>query len=308
MDKVLIVGRSCFIEEWLIDRLIEKGYHVKVLSRKYPDVYYTDFTFIKGFPLDEKSLSEALRSINQIVFFPMYWNVFERSYEKEFNMNVLSCLNLISRACKQSVSRLVFVSSCDVYGFPTELPVHERTVIIPRTPHAAALSSMESLIMSLSFHNINWIILRVFDVYGPKQDSNWVLNMCSILKDALLKGIIEIPGTEDTFRDLIYIEDLIDVLLGIIELPDDVNNLILNIANGEPTPLRNIVKMIAEIIGKNVDSLYRPELSEFIPSIYAEIRVLRDLFPHFPQYSIKDGLLRTFKWVRSAINSKSFVS
>jgi len=308
MDKILIVGRSCFVEEWLIDRLVEKDYYIKVLSKKYPDVYYTDFTFIEGSPLDEKSLGEALRDIDQVVFFPIYWNVFERSYEKEFNTNVLSCLNLISRACKQSVNRIVFVSSCDVYGSPTELPVHERTITIPRTPHAAALLSMESLIMSLSFHDINWIILRVFDVYGPKQDSNWILNMCSIFKNALLKGILELPGTKNTFRDLIYIEDLVNILLSIIELPDDINNLVINVASGEPIPLNSLVEMITRLVGRSVNVSYRRELSWFIPSIYAETRVLRDIFPRFPQYSIKEGLLRTFKWVRSAINSKSFLS
>jgi len=306
MDKILIVGRSCFVEEWLIDRLIEKGYCVKVLSKKYPDVYYDDFTFIEGSPLDEKSLGEALRDIDQIIFFPMYWNVFERSYEKEFNTNVFSCLSLISRACKQGISRIVFVSSCDVYGSPTELPVHERTITIPRTPHAAALLSMESLIMSLSFHDINWIVLRIFDVYGPKQDSNWLLNMCNIFKNALLKGIVELPGTENTFRDLIYIEDLVDILLGIID--NYVNNLVINVASGEPIPLNSLVEMITGLVGRSIDASYRHELSWFIPSIYAETRVLRDIFPRFPKYSIKEGFLRTFKWVRSVIDSKSFLS
>ncbi|RLF17173.1 MAG: hypothetical protein DRJ66_01485 [Thermoprotei archaeon] len=306
--RVLIIGGSTFIGSWLLERLSEKReYRIVVLDETYPDVYTTRFHFIKGSLLERGKLRQALNNVDYVIHCLVHRDPLENNYDIFLKLNIKGTMNLVEEAIRQRINRLIFISTCDVYGIPTSLPVDENHPLRPITPYASSMVAAEALIMTLSAKDINWLILRAFDVYGPRQDQRWLVDVRRMCEDLILSGKIEVFGRGDTIRDLVYIEDLVEAVIELLER-DEIEQAILNVANGEPIMLKDLVNLLIKISGIEAKIVFKEEFSKFMPSIYAEVRQLRSILPWFPRYSLQDGVSRTLKWVRMVLSKKSFLS
>src|SRR3989344_2654959 len=181
ITKVLVIGGAGFIGSQIVDELIKRGYAVRVLDNlergKYDRlsayVKESKIEFIKGDirkkeDVDKSMLNidyvfhEAADCINRSVRFP----------KESIDVNIKGSINVFESAVAHKVKKIIFASSASVYGDPKKLPMNEDDELNPITPYCISKLACERLLMFYSNHGLKYNILRYFNVYGPRQNTD----------------------------------------------------------------------------------------------------------------------------------------
>ena len=164
-------------------------------------------------------------------------------YRVNFN-SVLNTLEL----CRKYNAKYIFVSSY-VYGNPKYLPIDENHPVVSFNPYADTKIIGENLCRSYNkYFNLNVMIVRPFNIYGPKQTNNFLIP--SILKQAI-NGRIELNDPNPK-RDLIYIDDLIELYTSLISY-NKSSFEIFNAGYGKSYSVREIVKYITDLFSLKIE-------------------------------------------------------
>ena len=172
--------------------------------------------------------------------------------------------------------------------------MYENDSCSPKSMYGISKKCCEEYVQSLcSKKNIQWTILRLFNVYGPGQniyrtDQGIVGIFINLMKR---KNIIEITGSLDRFKDLIYIDDVVDAF--ILSLNKKANNQIFNVGTGKKTTISNLLKKVNNIFEphnkKNIKVLSAPHGE--IKGAYADIKKIKQILGFKPKISIDKGLI-----------------
>lgn len=172
--------------------------------------------------------------------------------------NILGVEKLFNAAAESGIKNIVFTSSLYAYG-KTGLPAMKETDIC--TPHTLYGSSKlvgEYYLQSIARQrNISYSILRLFFVYGPKQNPGQGYHSV-ILKNftSILEGQPPaIYGDGGQILDYIYIDDVVAALAKSLDNPV---NSVVNICSGAKISILDITKMMLEIAKQNLNPVYMP--------------------------------------------------
>ena len=152
------------------------------------------------------------------------------------------------------ISRLLFASSFVVYGDlqkSKNQPISEDSYFKPNSVYGSSKLCCENLLRVYAEPNgINWNSLRMFNVYGPGQDiTKPDQGLVGIFLNMLLKSdVVDVKGSLDRFRDLVYIDDVIYAWESV--LFSSARNVALNVGSGQKTTFLELIYKIAEILGK----------------------------------------------------------
>ena len=136
--------------------------------------------------------------------------------------------------------KIIFASTFTVYGDSKKKKLSEIEKCDPKSFYAISKYASEKYLINLCIkHKINWNILRFFNVYGPGQDlSRKDQGIVSIFLDILRnKNYISVNGSLKRFRDLVYIDDVIQALTLIIKDKQNKNQ-IYNVGTGKKTSIQ----------------------------------------------------------------------
>ena len=162
----------------------------------------------------------------------------------------------------------------------------------------------EKMISDLNKYNINTIITRLFNVYGPGQSyENLKQGMVSIYTYyAIFDKKIKVTGTLDRFRDLIYITDVTNTYLKLLKLN---KSIIINVGTGKKITVSKLLKLICELtnldFNKNIKLM--PSHSGDVFGTYACTDRLTKIFK--PKVSLRAGLLKIIKDVKKFKRKKT---
>lgn len=137
-----------------------------------------------------------------------------------FEVNLMGTLRVLEAAHSASVRHVILASTCRVYGKATILPIAEGYVPAPQSPYAAPkLAAEQTLQLYTRLHGVETVVLRFFNVYGPRLDpalpyADVVPRVITAL-DAGCRPLIFGDGLQT--RDLV---GMIGELLGIMPEPD----------------------------------------------------------------------------------------
>jgi UDP-glucose 4-epimerase len=153
--------------------------------------------------------------------------------------NVMSTATLLESARRQRIRRLVFMSSCAVYG--EDMRTGEESLCCPITINGISKHLNEKLVSEFcEFNRIEYQILRVFNTYGG-QDR---FSIFSKLKNALATGSPFILNNEGRMqRDFIHVRDVAAIVLNLSI--DGIKYTHMNIGTGVATKISKLVEMIA---------------------------------------------------------------
>ena len=209
------------------------------------------------------------------------------------NTNVLGTLNLFQWAKIYKPKRIIFTSSMAVYGKNAD-SAKEDQKCKPSSIYGISKLSGEKILIKLRDINIQIIIMRLFNVYGPKQDfSNLKQGMLSIyLSQIFKKNRVKITGSLKRYRDFIFIDDVIDALT--LNLPRK-NSGIFNVGSGKPTKVYNLIRLIFSTlkirISKNSIIQLKPHAGDTWGS-FGNINKLKK-YKWKPKFSLVKGLKKT---------------
>jgi nucleoside-diphosphate-sugar epimerase len=214
------------------------------------------------------------------------------------NANVTGTLNILVAARDAKVKRLVFASSCSVYGDIETLPTVETMPENPLSPYALTKQVGEKYcVLSYRIYGLPTVALRYFNVFGPRQDPHSPYSgVISRFVEAALAGRRPVVnGDGEQSRDFIYVENVADANLLACEA-DGVEGMAFNIGTGERTSLNDLLRSLSSLVGRTLEPEYANARLGEVRHSQADIGRARRYLGFEPKVNLFAGLERTMNW------------
>jgi UDP-glucose 4-epimerase len=310
LKSAVVTGGAGFIGSHLTQRLLSEGWKVYVIDNlstgfesnipEGAEFLFLDLSkddFIHGLP-DENI---------DVVFHLAAQSSGEISFEDpdyDLKTNVLSTLLLLKWCEEKNIKRFIYASSMSIYGDQEYIPVKEAVTIRPKSFYGVGKMASERYMDIYHLKGIQTTAYRLFNVYGPGQNmENLKQGMVSIFlaylhqrKDILIKGHL------DRFRDLIYIDDVVDSFMYTLD-----NHVAYgksyNVGTGIKTTVEQLIHTMISIYGDNPDT-YPISVTDGTPGdqfgIYADITKIQNEIGWSPIVTLKNGLKKMIAWVKES--------
>ncbi|MFC1864252.1 SDR family oxidoreductase [Chloroflexota bacterium] len=300
--RVLITGGAGFIGSSLARELVADNDVIVIdnlstgKEENISDLIGKGLTFIKGSITDLNLLREAFKNVD-FVFHQAAIPSVSESVEDPLatnEVNATGTLNVLIAAKDNKVKKVLYASSCSVYGDVAVLPVREDMIPNPLSPYAVTKLSGEYYCRVFqAIYNLSTVCLRYFNVYGPRQDpeSPYSAAVPRFIKDVLQGKPPVIFGDGEQSRDFIFVNDVVKA--NILAAESEATG-IFNIGTGHSTTIDKLAKLIIGIFGKTLEPIYQEPREGDIKHSVAEISKA-GLIGYKPMYDIERGLTETIK-------------
>jgi len=299
--KVLVTGGAGFIGSHVVDRLVNEGYHVRVLdnlsSGKLDNIKgHLDsgkVEFVKGDIRDASFVKESLNGVNVVIHMAALVSV-PLSIENPaltFDINLLGTLNLLRASAAKHVNRFVFISSCAVCGDPESLPVTEQAKTNPISPYAESKLIGERYCLGFNERKLlPSVILRFFNVYGPRQGMNDYSGVITRFIDRCKDNLsLTIYGDGSQTRDFVNVKDIAKAVLASVKSVEATGE-VFNIGSSKPTSIKELAETVIELAKVTSQISYKPIRVGDIKDSYADISKAKRLLGFEPEVSLRTGL------------------
>jgi UDP-arabinose 4-epimerase len=228
---------------------------------------------------------------------------------KYYRNNVSGTSSLLDACRMARVDRVIFSSSCAVYGVPSTLPIKETTARQPINPYGRSKLIGENMLEDFSnAYGLRYVALRYFNACGADPDGElgeWHTPETHLIPKALLAAMRLAPSLPvfgddyDTpdgtcIRDFIHVLDLARAhVMALDHLNRGGDSLAVNIGTGKGSSIRDILSTIARVTGRQVPVEMHPRRPGDPPSLYADTTLARQIFGFVPHYSDLDTVVRT---------------
>lgn len=241
--KVVVTGGAGFIGSHLVEKLVELQARVTVLDNLCTGILenlqavHSQITFINGDIQDKELCITTLKGASLVFHLAAQISVPESVVHPEhcFTTNVSGTFNILEAGRINTVDRVVFSSSCAVYGEQTE-PCSETSVCSPTSPYAYSKLLGEQLCQQYSkIFNIPTVVLRYFNVFGPRQNpsSQYAGVVAKFTESMKNNAPITIFGDGTQSRDFVPVNHIVEANLTFAQLPDDLcAGYPINVATG----------------------------------------------------------------------------
>lgn len=310
--NLLITGGAGFIgsnlvEKYLNDERVGLVRVVDDLSNGYYENIaefesHPKFEFIKGDICDYSVCTRAMRGINKVTHQAALGSV-PRSIEnpaRTNEVNVGGTVNILHAAKEAGVERIVLAFSSSTYGDSAELPKVEERIGRPLSPYAVSKYAAELYAEVFArTYGLPFVGLRYFNIFGPRQNAD---NPYAAVIPIFCKAFIEdkqprIHGDGTTSRDFTYVANALHANdLALFTDNREALNQVYNVACGEQVDLNEMVDMLRQITGKDIQPLYGPERPGDVKHSKADISKIRRHLGYTPQVRMLEGLKRVYQY------------
>ena len=306
--KILITGGLGFIGSYIADELIDEN-EVLIIDNKstgkvenLQNINHKNLTLIEK-DLNDADLDDILTDVDYVFHLAAMASVplsIENPSECIEN-NMDATIKLINACKNNNVKKIIFSSSSSVYGDNTNIPLKESEYPLPKSPYAASKASGELFLKTYyEAYGLNYISLRYFNVFGPKQDKN--SQYAAVIPNfitALLEGEQPIIyGDGEQTRDFIYIRDVVNANIKAAE--SDYNGII-NVASGKKTTINELYKIISETLGSNIEPKYLPERKGDIKHSLADVNNMKKIDYKVNLNDFENQLKETINWFKTKL-------
>jgi NAD dependent epimerase/dehydratase len=314
-QAVFVTGADGFIGSHLVELLVAEGARVRAL------VYYNSWNergwlrdispdtlaeveLFTGDIRDAERVREGVRGCDYVfhlaslVAIPYSYEA-PRSYVET---NVGGALNVLE-ACRRSdaLTRLVHVSTSEVYGSAQQVPIPENHPLVAQSPYSGSKIAADK--MAESFHlsfGMPVVTARPFNTFGPRQTARAVIPTIAA-QLAAGADVLKLGSTTPT-RDFNYVTDTAAGMLA-LALCQRAEGQVVNIGSGDEWSIQQVVEMLGDIVGRQVrvereKERVRPATSE-VNRLLADNSRMRDLTGWRSAVPFRDGLARTLEWIRA---------
>ncbi|MCG6980829.1 MAG: SDR family oxidoreductase, partial [Deltaproteobacteria bacterium] len=295
----------------LVERLLGASFQVQVLDNLSsgllqnlePFREYIDFK--QGDVRDLATLQEMMSGV-EVVFHQAALVSVPQSIEDPIEtamVNDLGTLNVLEAARQSGVRRVVFASSCAVYGDLPQLPKREDMDTKLLSPYAASKLHGESYArLYAEIYGLETVCLRYFNVYGPRQDpSSPYSGVISIFMDKGARSEkVTIYGDGEQCRDFIYVDDVVRANI-LAAQGKNISGVTINVGTGKAATVNDLWKNIAELAGVKGEPERADSRPGDIRQSVAEISRAQELLGFEPTSSLQEGLKLTWEWYRKRI-------
>jgi UDP-glucose 4-epimerase len=300
--KVLVTGGAGFIGSNLVRALLERGDDVRVLDNFSTGLRTNldglEVEIVEGELRSYERVHNAVRG-TEIVFHLGALGSVPRSVQDPLTsgaVNVEGTLNVMLAARDEGIRRLVFASSSSIYGNQEELPLREAMAPDPISPYGVAKLAAERYCVSFSrvYHSFETVVLRYFNVFGPRQDPNsQYAAVVPLFITAIAAGEpVTIFDDGEQSRDFTYVDNVVRANLLAADATG-ASGSIFNISAGAPVTVNELATTIGRLLDKPVERRYLPPRAGDLRNSWADVSKSRRVLGFEPGVSLEDGLRRT---------------
>ncbi|KAA0974142.1 NAD-dependent epimerase/dehydratase family protein [Pseudomonas sp. ANT_J28] len=300
-DRILVTGGAGFIGSHLVEALLESGYSVRVLddlsSGKLSNlpIDRCHLTLVVGDVADAPTVERAMKDCSAVVHLAAVASV-QASVDDPIathQSNFIGTLNICEAMRQAGVRRVVYASSAAIYGNNGEgMAITEDTPKNPLTPYAAdKLASEHFLDFYRRQHGLEPVILRFFNIYGPRQDpSSPYSGVISIFSERAQKKLpITVYGDGEQTRDFVYVNDLVKVLVQAVGESEPIIEPV-NVGFNRSTSVNELAATLSELLGRSLTLNYDAPRSGDIKHSRADNRRLLERFSLSSPTCFTEGL------------------
>ncbi len=276
--KILVTGSDGFVGRILVKELQKQGFMVEAFDKADGDIQKAKLKF--------DNINHVIH-LAAATFVPKSWENPKEFYE----VNIMGTENVLE-LCRKNQCSLTYINSY-IYGMPQYLPIDESHPVKPNTPYNHSKYLGEELCRFYNeYFNMPVTIFRAFNIFGPNQNSNFLIP--TIIEQILNPNYttIKIQNLIPK-RDFLYINDFLDILIKSI---DFTGYNLFNLGSGKSYSVEQIIKTVFKLSGiiKPIGESKTVRPNE-VNDVVANIKLLKEKTGWKPKYSFEMGINEIIK-------------
>ncbi len=304
--RILVTGGAGFIGSHLCERLLELGHEVICL-----DNYFTgnkqNIVHLMANPYFEVVRHDVIvpyyAEVDEIYNLacpasPIYY---QRNPIKTIKTSVMGAINMLGLA-KRVKAKILQASTSEVYGDPEIHPQPEAywgnvNPIGPRACYDEGKRCAETLFVNYHYQNgVKIKIARIFNTYGPRMSLNDGRVISNFITQALNGQNITIYGDGSQSRSFMYIDDLVEALILLMETDDGVNGPV-NIGNPTEYKIADLAKLITKLTNSKSALTFLPLPQDDPKQRKPDLSIAGKIIPNWhPKIEFEQGLTLTIDY------------
>lgn len=292
MNNVLVTGGAGFIGYHLVKLLLKEDYNVVVIDNFSTGKSENKLSGATYYNLDINS--EEVKSIFAKYNFDFVFHLaaqanvtFSTNYpEIDAKENIIGSINILKLCKAYKVKKIILASTAAVYGKPNYLPVDEEHSVSCLSCYGLSKYAMEQYTKLL---DVNHIILRFANVYGPRQSAKGEAGVVAIFADKMNNNqpiIIDDDGEQT--RDFVYVDDIAKSCL--LAIKCNIKNTIINVSTSQATSINELFHLLSQIYGYKLTPTYGPKRFGDIRHSLLDNTRCKEKLNFIPSVKLKDGL------------------
>ena len=270
--RVLVTGATGFVGRAVVRQLTMAGHSVIGFARPPKSATCELRT---GDILDQAAVEHAVEGVDAVCHLAALTLV-RRSFEEPvryFRVNVTGTLNLLdamnaeAQRRRGSQLRLVFASTCAVYGTPETQPIAEAQEPAPSSPYGASKLAAETAIgYQAALGTIGAVTLRTFNVAGAVDgrgdpDTTRIIPKTLLVASGRADQLI-VNGDGSAIREYTHVGDLARAYAAALDVADPAGHRVYNVGSGVGVTVREVIEATERITGRPVPVRWGPPASE----------------------------------------------
>ena len=299
----VVTGGAGFIGSHLVDGLLAREYAVRVIDnlatgRRENIAHVLDkIEFVEDNILNEDALKRVFTGADYVFHEAAIPSV-PKSVKNPIashEANSTGTLKVLLAARDVGVKRVVYATSSSVYGDTKIFPTPETVPPNPLSPYALQKFTGEKYTtLFYKLYGLETVVLRYFNVFGPRQDPNSeyaavIPKFIRLLKNGQTPTIF---GDGSTSRDFTFVTDVVDANIRAADTRAAAGE-VFNCAGGKPTSLNQLVEVLQKLLGTNVKPLYQDFRVGDIKDSYADASKAERILGFKTNVPFEEGLKRT---------------
>lgn len=254
MKRVFLTGGTGFIGAAIARRLIDHGIQIAILIRPESSRWRLEdivdrVQVVSGSLECRASYEDGMMKFRPDTVMHLGWHGTKKGYRDhsdQAHRNVLASVDLLECAAKAGCRTFLGAGSQAEYGSSSEV-IHEDSPTRPGTVYGAAKLATGVLLARIAaLHEMRFAWLRIFSVYGPKDEAG---TLVSYVVSELLAGKCPAVSTGAHLWDFLYVDDAAAAFIAIGE--SHVSGIV-NIASGHPRPVREMIERLRDEIDRSL--------------------------------------------------------
>jgi len=290
--QIVITGGAGFIGSHLADAFVDAN-DVTVVDNCSSGTTAnipTEATFIHGDLRDADTIN-ALPTDVDIIFHQAGIVSVEQSYRSpqvSHDVNVGATLSLLSYAQRVD-ARLVFASSCAVYGSAETVPISESHPTNPSSPYGVDKLAADHYVRVFGdCYDVPVVVLRYFNVYGPRQSTEYSGVIDVFRRQTVNNEPITVHGDGSQSRDFVHVSDVVQANAA-AALTKEVGHA-YNVGTGTSVTIAELAEEIRSLVGSSSEIVYTEPRPGDIQQSVADLHQSENGLGYTPQIELQTGL------------------
>ncbi|MHB8643016.1 MAG: NAD-dependent epimerase/dehydratase family protein [Gaiellaceae bacterium] len=217
--------------------------------------------------------------------------------EFDLDVNVRGTMNVCEGARKHGAPVVFASTGGALYGDDAPLPTPEQYAPRPLSPYGASKLAAESYVATWGrlYERPN-VILRLANVYGPRQTPHGESGVVAIFSEVLLAGKAPpLRGEGKQTRDYLFVKNVADAF---VAAAGARRAGLYNVGTGRPTSTAKLLALLQQAAGTKLEPVQRPLLAGELQTSALDPALIAEELDWRPTLSLEEGLKETLRWYK----------